>query len=439
MKLFRKFLRRSFQCILIVLLIGFISALIYALPSIWRRVHTYPKFDKIRNEIEATYKKPLEFIKQTDYKGVLHSHSYWSHDSRGIIEEILPAAKKATLDFIFLSDHAHAQLDSFPRGYHGVYDTIIIESGTEKSGLMVSPMKSGILNWDQSKDSLIKQVTKSGGLVLYAHTEEKHAWDNPDYQAMEIYNIHTDFIDEGTNLLPFFVNTIINGYRYKHWGMREIFDEQTVILQRWDSINRFKKVVGMAAVDAHNNQNIRARYTDDGMVEWVGPNANQISLVEPGWKEKLLLSEPDVGGWGFKLEIDTYFHSFNFVNTHVFCDTFSNINIKDNLVAGHAFIAFESLADAKGFQYFSTNSSHDVNAIMGDSISVKSLHKLKVASPFPVQFKLIKDGDLIDVAEDSYSYEYDPNHIPGNYRIEAYLNFDNKQVSWVYTNPIYVY
>ncbi|MCK5814959.1 MAG: hypothetical protein KAH07_03345, partial [Flavobacteriaceae bacterium] len=344
MKLFLKIIRIFFKFILIVLAIGFVSALIYAAPSIWNRVHTYPKLDEIRDDIAATYKKPFDFIKKTDYKGVLHSHSYWSHDSRGVLEEILPAAKKAKLDFIFMSDHEHSQLDSFPRGYHGVYDNVIIESGTENRGLMVSPMKSGVLDWDQPLDTLINQVTGSGGLVLYVHTEEKHDWANPDYQAMEIYNIHTDFKDEGGDLLPFVVNTIINGNTYRHWGMREIIDEQTVILTRWDSINKFKKAVGMAASDAHHNQNFRARYTKDGMVEWVGPNAKTLSIAAPGWKEKLLLSEPDAGGSGFKFELDTYFHSFNFVNTHVICDTFSNVNIKDNLVAGHAFVAFESLA-----------------------------------------------------------------------------------------------
>lgn len=406
---------------------------------LWNRLYTYPKLDKARSELNSKYKKPLQYIQQTDYKGVLHAHSFRSHDSRGVIEEILPAAKKAKLDFIFLSDHARSQLDSFPRGYHGVYDKVIIESGTEKSGLMVNPMKSGILDWNQPKDSLIKQVTQSGGLVLYVHTEEKHAWANPDYQAMEIYNIHTDFKDEEDDLLPFVVNSIVSGYKYKHWGMREIFDEQTVILARWDSINQFKKVVGMAAVDAHNNQNIRARYTENGLVEWVGPNADQISLVKPGWKEKLLMSEPDAGGWGFKFELDTYFHSFNFVNTHVLCDTFSNINIKDNLVAGHAFIAFESLADAKGFQYFSIDTDNNVNAILGDSITANSAYKIRAVSPLPVQFKLVKNGEVIDTKDEAYNYEFEIKNTSGNYRVEAFLELDGELIPWIYTNPIYIY
>ena len=403
----KKIFKILLKTVISLLVILIISALIYAAPSFWRNISVYPKLEKARNDLKAKYKEPTKYIKKTDYKGVLHAHSYWSHDSRGVIEEILPAAKKAKLDFIFLSDHAHSHLDSFPRAYHGIYDKIIIEAGTEKSGLMVSPMKDTILNWKQPKDSLIKQVVNDGGLVLYVHTEEKHDWANPDYQAMEIYNIHTDFKEEenegGTAAL--ITNFIINGKQYRHWALREIFDEQKEILARWDSINQFKKVVGMAAVDAHNNQNIRARYTDDGMVEWVGPNADQISLVEPGWKEKLLLSDSNEIGWAFKFEIDTYFTSFNYVNTHVFSDSFNNKNIKENLVKGHVFIAFESLANAKGFQYFSTDADNNINAILGDSIASNSVAKIRAVSPFPVQFKLVKDGEIIDTKNEAYNYE----------------------------------
>jgi len=436
----KKTFRILLKIILSILLIAIVSALIYSSPMIWNRISVYPKLEKERQELISRYKKPVDHIKQTDYKGVFHSHSYWSHDSRGVLKEILPAAKKAELDFLFLSDHARSKLDTFPRGYKGIYDGLIIEPGTESStGLMVSPMDTVVLDWGQPKDQLIKSVVDSGGLVLYVHTEEPHKWANPDYQAMEIYNIHTDFLDGEDDMLPIILNTAINGKNYGHWTLREIFDQQTVILSRWDSINGFQKIVGMAASDAHNNQGVKARYTKDGMVEWIGPNADLLATVEPGWKERLLLSEPDEAGWAFKFEVDPYFISFNYVNTHVFCDNFSNVNIKDNLVAGHAFIAFENLADAKGFQYFSVDKQQEVNAIMGDSISVNSLGKLKAVSPLPVQFKLVQNGKVIDVLENSYSYEFDPDHKSGNYRLEAYLTFDDEQIPWIYTNPIYVY
>jgi hypothetical protein len=366
-------------------------------------------------------------------------HSYWSHDSRGVIEEILPAAKKAKLQFIFFADHAHAKLDTFPRSYHGVYDGIIFESGTETStGLMVCPMDSVVLDWSQDQNDIIKNVVHSGGLVLFAHTEDPHDWDNPDYQAMEIYNIHSDLLDEDSEL-PVIVNAAINKDSYHHWVYRELYDHQTEILANWDSLNTHRRIVGMSAVDAHNNQNIRARYTADGLVEWVGPNAKTMKIVKPGWKEKLLLGEPDTVGWVFKWDADPYFQSFNYVNTHVFSDTLTNLAIKNDLVKGHAYISFENLAEAKGFQFFSLDGNRNVNAIMGDSVLAKDVHELWALSPYPVLFQLVKNGKTFDQAEEVYEYQFSPQSSPGNYRIVASVKLDNKWTPWVYTNPIYVY
>jgi hypothetical protein len=255
---------------------------------------------------------------------------------------------------------------------------------------------------------------------------------------MEIYNIHTDMLD-GEKIIPLIINFAVNGKKYRHWAFRELYDDQTSILANWDSLNMRRKVVGMAAVDAHNNQNIRARYLDNGLVEWVGPNAETLKIVKPGWKEKLMLGEPDEAGWAFRFETDTYFGSFNYVNTHVFSDTLTNVAIKNNLVAGHAFIAFENLAEAKGFQYFATDAKHAVNAIMGDSVAVSDVRKLQAISPFPVRFRLIKDGTEIDVLDNAYTYEFNLPSVPGNYRIEASLMIDNLWTTWVQTNPIYIF
>lgn len=440
MKFIKRVLKLLIKLIFVLIIVVVVVGLIYSAPWIWRRVAVYPKLEKERNELHAQYKKPQSFIGKKDYNGILHMHSYWSHDSRGILEELLPAAKKANLEFLFFADHAHSKIDTFPRSYNGIYDGIIFEPGTEtSSGLMVSPMDSVILDWNKTDGEIIKQVVDNGGLVLYLHTEKPHEWDNPDYQAMEIYNIHTDFLDEEGSILPFVLNIAINGKKYHHWAIREIYDEQTEIMALWDSLNSKRRITGIGAADAHNNQNIRARYTNNGLVEWLGPNANVIATVKPGWKEKLLLSEPDEAGWAFRFDVDPYFVSFNYVNTHVFCDTLTNVNIKDNVVDGHAFVAFENLADATGFQYFSTNPNNELNAIMGDSVSVDSVNKLHAVSPFPVQFKLIRNGKIIDETDDLYEYEFNPENKPGNYRIEAHLKFKGEQMAWVLTNPIYIY
>ncbi len=439
MTLKSKIIRVTSKGLLGLLILLVILFLVITGSSWIRHWITYPRMEKQRAEIWSKYQKPEKYIQLEEYKGILHAHTFWSHDSRGSIKEILPAAKKANLDFLFFSDHAHGKLDTFPRSYHGIYDGIIFEAGTESSdGLMVCPMDSVILDWNEGQDSIIKQVVESGGLALYVHTEKPHDWDNPDYQAMEIYNIHTDMLD-GEKLVPLIINFAVNGKKYRHWSFRELYDEQTEIMANWDRLNKKRKIVGMAAVDAHNNQNIRARYLDNGQVEWVGSNAETLVIKDPGLKEKILLGKPDSAGWAFNFDIDTYYGSFNYVNTHIFSDTLSNFALKDHLVEGHAFIAFENLADASGFQFFSTDKDNEVNGILGDSVLNSSISKLQATSPYPVQYTLLRDGQIIDSLDNVYSYEYNFDSTPGNYRIVASLNFNNKWTSWVITNPIYVF
>ncbi|VAX19062.1 hypothetical protein MNBD_IGNAVI01-2444 [hydrothermal vent metagenome] len=433
----KKIIIRTIAALLVIFILAFI---IITGPFWWKYWVTYPRLEKERAELWSKYKEPQKFIELNEYKGEFHLHSYWSHDSRGKLNEILPAAKKAGYSFLFFSDHPHSKLDTFPRSYHGVYDGVIFEPGTESShGFMVTPMDSVVLDWSKGDSAVIHDVVKNNGLVIYVHTEKPHHWDNPDYQAMEIYNIHTDFLDGNDGLLSLALNSFINKKKYHHWIFREIYDEQTEILSNWDKLNKHRRIVGVAAVDAHNNNNIRARYLDNGKVEWVGPNAETLEIVEPGLKEKILLGEPDSTGWAFKWELDPYFISFNYVANHVFSDTLTNFGIKDNLVAGHEFISFQSLAKADGFQYFAVDSSDNVNAILGDSISAKSVAKLKAVSPFPVQFQLVKDGKVIDTVDNVYEYEFDPNDHAGNYRIVAKVFLDDAWVSWVFTNPIYIY
>lgn len=422
-----------------ILAIVVIAVLIMLAPALWNRLVTYPKLERERSSLWTKYKEPERFIEHESFKGVIHAHTYWSHDSRGTLPEILDAAKQAQLQFIFNSDHKRHQLDTFPRGYHGVFDNIILESGTEhSSGLMISPFDTAVIDWHKPEDEIIREVVQNGGFAMYVHTEKEHDWDNPDYQAMEIYNIHTDLLDEN-GILPFVINSTINGKKYMHWGFRELFDEQIEILANWDQLNQQRRIVGIGAVDAHNNQNFRARYLEDGRVEWVGPNADAIAFREPNWFDKLVMKAPDKYGWSFKWELDPYFNSYNFVNNYVFCDTFTNVNIKDHIIQGHVLVSFESLAPAHGFQYFAQNEQDSITAILGDSVNIGNVQKLRAVSPFPARFELLENGELLETSGESYEYMSDNIRKPGNYRLVARLKIVDEWIPWIYTNPIYVY
>jgi len=151
----------------------------------------------------------------------MHAHSFWSHDSEGTLTDIIPAAKKSELDFIFLTDHAHGDSDTIPRGYKGYYDGVLIEPGTEREGFCTWPLDSTVIDWSQSKDTVAKQIVNNGGIIFYAHSEEEHNWKNPYYQGMEIYNIHTGIKEE--SMLPLICNFIANGTRSKEWAMPAFF------------------------------------------------------------------------------------------------------------------------------------------------------------------------------------------------------------------------
>ena len=433
----KKIVLRTFAVIGILVFIAFS---VISGPYLWKHWVTYPRLEKERQALWLKYKMPQKYIDLEAYKGVFHMHSYWSHDSRGRLNEIYTAAKKAGFSFLFFSDHPHAKLDTFPRSYHGIYKGIVFEPGTESSsGLMVTPLDTVVLDWSKGDKAVIHQVVSNGGLVLYVHTEKKHDWDNPDYQGMEIYNIHTDFLDGNDGLFSIILNVLFNGSKYHHWVFREIYDEQTEILANWDRLNEKRLIVAVSAVDAHNNQSFRARYTKDGKVEWVGPNAETLAVVEPGLKEKILLGKPDENGWAFKWEVDPYYVSFNHVANHVFSEKLTARAIKNNLTAGHEFISFQSLAKADEFQYFCMDKDNQISGILGDSVAADQALKLKAVSPLPVRFELVKDGKLIDSQDNVYEYLYNINNKKGNYRIVAKLYLDGAWVSWVFTNPIYVY
>jgi hypothetical protein len=320
-----------------------------------------------------------------------------------------------------------------------MYDGLLLVPGTETStGMMVNPLDTMVINWNEKEDDIIADITRNGGFVGYVHTEKPHRWGNPDYQAMEIYNIHTDLLDE-PRLMPFIINNLINGNKYKHWAYWELYDDQTEILALWDSLNQYRKIVGFGAVDAHNNQSFRARYIHNGMIEWVGPNAKTMTVKEPGLLEKWLLGEPDAAGWAFKWELDTYYHSFNYVTNHVFSDTLSAAGLKDHICRGHLLIAFESLAPAVGFQFFATDNSGNVIGILGDSVAATQVAALRVISPFPVRMLLLKDGKPIaESPEARYEGLFKITNSAGNYRLEASVQLDGAWFPWVFTNPIYV-
>lgn len=428
-------LKYMLKTILAIVLIVFI--LLFTEP-LWNRLVRYPGLERHRKELMTLYKETPPITSLNTYRGVMHVHSYWSHDSEGTLHDLIPAAKNAGLSFIFLTDHPHGNSDTIPRGYNGYYDGVLIVPGSEKQGFATWPLDSTVIDWSVNRDTVVKRISGDGGIVFYSHPEEVHNWDNPYFQGMEIYNFHADAEDE--KILPALINLIVNVKKYGNWAQYDMFDEQTAILQLFDSLNSRRKIVGYSAVDTHENQNIRARYLKDGRIEWMGPNANIMDTTEVTIWNKWLLSEPDVNGWIFKLMADTYMTGFNHITNYVLADALTEKSLADHIKKGHIYSALKYFADADGFMFYGADSSNDPAAIIGDSAGINDIAALKAVSPFPGQFRLIHNGKIMDItSSDDYNYSWKGQIEKGAYRMEVHLRLRGKYHPWIYTNPIYIF
>lgn len=437
---FKKLLKATKNILLTLLVVVLIGLMFIFAKPLWHRFVTYPKFQR---QVEAFRSKKKECLPVSNlkiYRGVLHLHSYWSHDSKGTIYELIAAAKLRDINFIFLTDHPHGNLDSFPRGYKGIYDGVLVEPGSEKQDFVSWPMDTTVIDWKINKDTVSKQIVSKGGMLFYSHTEIPHNWANQYFQGMEIYNFHTNVLEKKSTL-PILTDFLINASKYRAWAYHTIFERQTAILARWDSLNTHRKIVGFSAVDEHENINFRARYLKDGRVQWMGIDTKPIDTVKVSFWNRWMFHQPDQSGWIFRwMLVNTYETSFNNSVNYLFADTLTVPNISHHLIQGHHFTAFRFLADATGFCYFGEGSDGKMAGMMGDSIKLSDLKRLAAISPYPGRFTLIKDGKPVNVStQEQYQYSFDKAISKGAYRLEVEVKPGDEWLPWIYTNPIYLY
>lgn len=160
-----------------------------------------------------------------DFRGIIHCHSYLSHDSRGTPQEIVAAAREAGVDFIMMTDHP----EDPPRGepLRGLHGGVLFFAGAETGG----------------------RLHIEDGPVFAAHPEEFTEWDDPELAGMEIYNTHADTkgdLKDPARLVVALGNT---GWR----RFLAFWDRPEPFLKQWDRMGARRRFVGIAGNDAHQN------------------------------------------------------------------------------------------------------------------------------------------------------------------------------------------
>lgn len=444
--------------LLLVLLLGvFLGAFA---PQLYHRFWLFPKQAAAWKELAARRTPVSLETGWNEYRGVIHSHSHISHDSEVQFPEIVEALHKAQCQFIFLTDHVVDGKADYSLGWRGVHDGILFVQGYEmRDGFMPWGLPEGtVLRNDAEPAELAREIRRLGGVLCLGHVEAGRPFHIPEIDGMEIYNIHTDILDElmEKHSRPELVKEfLINLFAYGDQTLRHMFDWWilAMLVQKWDEQSLHRKITAIAANDCHQNVGVRGIYTaqDTLLLLDTGHNdpAEKLYEIDLNIFTRLLLRlffgrlEPDKQL--FRIDADPYDRSARFVNTHLLASELTEPALIDALREGRAFIAFNMLADASGFAYVAQGNGQQVT--MGERIGLTPDLKLLAEAPLSCRFTLFCNGKKV-ADQEGKTFEYAVT-APGKYRIQADLRVPGEisvigssyaldMAPWVLTNPIEV-
>ena len=420
------------------LLLFCLAVLFWLRGALYHRFVSFPKEEKAWQEIRAQRQPVTNHTEWTEYRGILHTHSKYSHDSEVPLEEILRVLKATRIDFICLSDHPIDGRADFALQWRGLHEGKLFIPGFEmKEGMMPFGVASGVVLSNQTDSAtLAKQIADNGGLLFYAHSEEPRDWDRPELVGMETYNIHTDFKRNRNALTSLLPDLLLNERKYPEHVFRTIFHRPTDLLQRWDELNKKRHITGIAGNDAHQNVGFRGFYTDSDTIKIEDTSPRTLKEVKLNWLTRTLarwcVGPLEPNRQLFHVQLDPYERSARFVNTHVLAEFLSEPSVLNSLRAGRVFVGFDMLADSSGFVWRASSGTHQV--VMGESMSFSPEAQLIAASPLPCRFTILRDG-ISCIQQEGREFIWAPPG-PGKYRVEAELKIVKKWVPWVYANPI---
>jgi hypothetical protein len=376
-----------------------------------------------------------------EYRANLHVHSAYSHDSRGRIEDIVAAAKRAGTSVLLFNEHPADHYDYFADGHRGIRDGVLLIPGAEQKGLLLFPRQSLRGIEPEQPQELADLVHGRGGLAFLSHLEERMDWELKGLTGVEIYNTHADVKDEKRLVAamrnPLWLLGAAESFRkFPQEAFSALHDYPADYLRRWDELCQLAPHTGIAANDAHENVGIIIRLTDDGQArieDALGEKLLEVdvSAIADGGE---LPADAKPGTVLHRVVLDPYEHSLRHVGTHLLLTELSEAAVREALEAGRAFVAFDGIADATGFDFSAT--SGEARHAMGAQIRLADDLRLSARAPLAGHWKLIRSGKLLAEGEGAdFERKIDQ---PGVYRVEWWLDVAGQRRIWILSNPIYV-
>ncbi len=351
-------------------------------------------------------------MKFYDYTGVIHFHSAFSFDGYVGLDKIIDAAAKNGIDFLLLTDHDHLQARD--EGWEGWKGKVLLIVGEEIAPRfnhylafnIGTPVKTPDDSRDKQPQIYIDAVNAGGGFGFISHPDHegtktfhvKHYpwmdWSVDGYAGIGIWDFMTDWQSSLKGYLPSLISFFFPAFFLR--GPRRIS------LERWDSLNQIKKIVGIGELDNH------------GSIVKIGP---------------------------VKLTALPFNRAFKFIHTHICTnEPLSGNHQKDipllfnALRYGCCYVAMDYFHPSKGFSFLITQNGEEYS--MGDSLVMEDRAQICISLPVAALVRIIRDGAVF--AEETSKDIILSLRESGVYRVEAYLKRYGKYRPWIFSNPIFV-
>jgi hypothetical protein len=376
-----------------------------------------------------------------EYRGNLHVHSLLSHDSRGKLDEIVAAAKKVGTHVLMFTEHPAEHYDFFTDGHQGTQDGVLLIPGAETKGLLAFPRQSVRPAMAATPQEFVDAVRGTQGLAFLSHLEERMDWELSGLAGVEIYNTHADFKDEKRMLAamrnPLWLMSVTPLFRkYPQEAFSALQHHPADYLRRWDELCAIRPHTGISANDAHQNVGLTARLTEGGKVRIEdGSGERLLEVAAADLADAVAIpagAKPDTVL--FQIRLDPYECSLRHVGTHLLMPELSQAAVWEALEKGRAFVAFDWIADATGFDFAAVTGEQRHE--MGSRLKLAPDLRLVGQSPLPARWKLMKSGKLHEEASGA-ALDVRVTQA-GIYRVELWLDVAGEDRPWVLSNPIYV-
>jgi len=328
-----------------------------------------------------------------DYAGVIHIHTTYSHDADGTFEEAVRVANAQRLDYLIITEHNNLRpLQEGKQGWHGgTLVAVGMEISAKGGHYLALNVTKEIDREHLTTQQVIDAVNQQGGFGFIAHPYFKRRrwtdWSVTGYTGIEAYNVAHDTLDE--NRMRLILWTLAST---PHAFYASLIDRPYDPLNTWDTLikQRHERLVGIGSADAH---------------------------------------EIHVAG----LKFAPYEMMFQLIRTHVLVPghPLTLEALYDALRKGHAYLAIELLAPARGFS-FTAHRGQERLGIMGDEVTLTPDLTLTAVAPAVAEIVLFKDGAPAAGAH-APSLQF-PVTSPGVYRIEV----SSRGKPWIFSNPIYI-